>query len=163
MIGSNQTGALKTYINVNHIEEERWGPPLVDYDWYPSVRRCIKASKEKTWERCMKPTKKGAGRWWLRRHRKPKALWKMKAAKEAEEEYYNPTREDNIKGRNETRLALWGEPLKNSIVSLENRYWRSRPEYFWEGAFSNGCRWLPSKLVGKADLGGRLALLGSDG
>ena len=29
--------------------------------------------------------------------------------------------------------------------------------------FSSGCRWLPPKFVGKADLGGRLALLGFDG
>ena len=32
-----------------------------------------------------------------------------------------------------------------------------------EGAFSNGPCWLPPKFVGNADLGGRLALLGSDG
>ena len=28
-----EVGTLKTYINVNHIEEERWDHPLVDYDW----------------------------------------------------------------------------------------------------------------------------------
>ena len=38
-----------------------------------------------------------------REAQKAKALWKMKAAKEAGEEYYDPTREDNIWGRNETR------------------------------------------------------------
>ena len=36
---------------------------------------------------------------------KANALWKMKAAEEAGEEYYDPTREDNIQGRNRTRLA----------------------------------------------------------
>ena len=30
---------------------------------------------------------------------KAKALWKMKAAKEVGEEYYDPTREGNIRGR----------------------------------------------------------------
>ena len=43
----------------------------------------------------------------------------MKAAKDAGEEYYDPTREDNIKGRNETRLALWEEHLKDPIVALD--------------------------------------------
>ena len=43
----------------------------------------------------------------------------MKAAKDAGEEYYDPTREDNIRGRNETRLALWEEHLKNPIVALD--------------------------------------------
>ena len=37
---------------------------------------------------------------------KAKALWKMMAAKEAGEQHYDTTREDNIRGRNETRLAL---------------------------------------------------------
>ena len=27
---AEEVGALKTYINVNHIEEVRWGHPLVD-------------------------------------------------------------------------------------------------------------------------------------
>ena len=38
---------------------------------------------------------------------KAKALWKMKAAKDAGEEYYDLTREDNILRRNKTRLAHW--------------------------------------------------------
>ena len=43
----------------------------------------------------------------------------MKAAKDAGEEYYDPTREDNILGRNKTRLALWEEHLKDPIVALD--------------------------------------------
>ena len=50
---------------------------------------------------------------------KSKALWKMKAAKDAGEEYYDPTREVGIKGRNETKLALWEEHLKDPIVPLD--------------------------------------------
>ena len=65
---------------------------------------------------------------------KAKALWKMKAAKDAGE-YHDPTRKDNIRGRIETRIALWEEHLKDPIVALakamkcvENSHWRSRPE-----------------------------------
>ena len=50
---------------------------------------------------------------------KAKALWKMKAAKDAGEEYCDPEREDNILGRNKTRLALWEEHLKDPIVALD--------------------------------------------
>ena len=50
---------------------------------------------------------------------KAKAVRKMKAAKNAGEEYYDPTREEGIKRRNETRLALWEEHLKNPIVLAE--------------------------------------------
>ena len=50
---------------------------------------------------------------------KAKALWKMKAAKDAGEEYYDPECEDNILERNKTRLALWEEHLKDPIVALD--------------------------------------------
>ena len=50
---------------------------------------------------------------------KAKALWKMKAAKDAGEEYHDPEREDKILGRNKTRLALWEEHLKDPIVALD--------------------------------------------
>ena len=50
---------------------------------------------------------------------KAEALGKMKAAKDAGEEYYGVTREDNILGRNRTRLALWEEHLKDPIVALD--------------------------------------------
>ena len=85
---------------------------------------------------------------------KAKALWKMKAAKDAGEEYYDPERDDNIRGRNETRLALWKAHLKDPIVALdealkcvENSYERSWAECLVEGCLSNGGRWLPPKFV----------------
>ena len=99
-----------------------------------------------------------------------KALWKMKAAKEAGEEYYDPKREDNILGRSKTRLALWEEHLKDPIGALEkalkrveNQRQKCRPKALREKVFSNDCCWLPFKFVGKTYLGGRLAPLGSDG
>ena len=50
---------------------------------------------------------------------KAKAFWKMKAAKDAEEEHYDPEREDNILGKSQTRLALCEEHLKDPIVALD--------------------------------------------
>ena len=95
-----------------------------------------------------------------------KALWKMKAAKDAGEKYYDPERENNILVRNKTRLALGEEHLKDPTVALDKALKcarRSWPEYFVEGVSCNGWRWLPPKFVGEADLGGRLPLLRSDG
>ena len=43
----------------------------------------------------------------------------MKAAKDAGEEYYDPTREDNIRRRNETRSALREAHLKDPSVALD--------------------------------------------
>ena len=74
---------------------------------------------------------------------KAKSLWKMKAAKDAGEEYYDSTRTDNIRGRNETRSALWEEHLKDPIVALDNAlkcveisYQRSWPECLVEGCLA---------------------------
>ena len=93
----------------------------------------------------------------------------MKAATDAGEEYYDPTREDNIKRRNETRLALWEEHLRDPTVALdkalkcvENSVLKVSAQAL-EVRSPNGCCWLPSKLGGEAYLGGRLVLLGFDG
>ena len=90
---------------------------------------------------------------------KASALSKMKAAKEAGEEYYDPTCEDNIQGRNRTRLAPWEEHLRDPIVALDkalkcvdNSYLGSRPGCLVEGVSCNGWRWFPTQFVGKADL-----------
>ena len=67
----------------------------------------------------------------------------MKAAKDAGEEYYEPTREDNIRRRNERISALWEEHLKDPIVALDKALkcveilrWRSRPECLAEGCLA---------------------------
>ena len=95
------------------------GSPLVDCDWHAFFQALYKGIE---------------GGDWGEMYENAKALWKMKAANETAEEYNDPTREDNIRGRNETRLALWEEHLKDPIVVLdkalkwvENSYWRSRP------------------------------------
>ena len=94
----------------------------------------------------------------------------MKAAKEAGEEYCDPTSEDNILLRSKTRLALWEEHLKDPTVALDNAlkcvehsYRRSRSECLVEGVSCSGWRLLPPKFVGKTGLGGRLASAGSNG
>ena len=45
---------------------------------------------------------------------KAKALLKMKATKDAREEHYDPTREDNILGRNKTRFSTLGRAPQRS-------------------------------------------------
>ena len=107
---AEEVGTLKTYINVNHIEKERWGHPLVDYDWYAfsqAPHRGTEGEDRREMHEAHKNTSRAAGAKKPQESPKAKALWKMKAAKEAGEEYYDPTSEGNIKGRNETRLALW--------------------------------------------------------
>ena len=40
----------KSYIDVDHKEKERWRSFQQNYDWHAFVRRCTKASKEKSGE-----------------------------------------------------------------------------------------------------------------
>ena len=166
-------GTWNSYINVDHIAKERWGPPLADADWHAFCQALYKGIEGEDWgelcdaykemSRAVEPQK-------LQEVQKAKALCKVKAAKDAGEEYYDPTREDNILERKKTRLALWEEHFKDRIVALDkalkcvdNFYLWSRHQCLVEGVSCNACRWLPPKFVGKADLGGRLAPLGSDG
>ena len=79
----------------------------------------------------------------------------MKAAQDAGEEYNDPVREDNILGRNKTRLAFWDEHLKDPTAALDKAQGLG-PSPLWRERST-------PKFVGKASLGGRLVLLGSDG
>ena len=104
---AEEVGPLKTYIHVNHIEEERWGLPLVDYDWDAFCQALYKGIEGEDWGE-MYEAHKDMSRARVKKpqeSQKAKVLSRMKA-KEAGEEYYDPTRRDNIQGRSETRLAL---------------------------------------------------------
>ena len=79
-----------------------------------SARRCTRASKEKIWEEMYDSYKAMSNALGVK---KPKA---KKAAKDRREEFYDPAREDNILGRNEPRLELWEEHLKDPTVALDN-------------------------------------------
>ena len=41
---------LKSCINVGHIAQDRWGPPLVDADWHAFCQAIYKGNEGKDWE-----------------------------------------------------------------------------------------------------------------
>ena len=78
-----------------------------------------------------------------------KALWAMKAVKDRREDFYDPARKDNILKRNQTRLELWEEHLKDPIIALDKALEKlgdsvSRmiggPRHFVEVVVFNGLR-----------------------
>ena len=103
---------------------------------------------------------------------KATAFWKMKAAKDRREDFYDPERKDNVKGRNKTRLELWEEHLKDPIEALdealkcdETSCWlnfgpRLLVEVVFNGLWTRGLRH-GSRDVEKAAVGKGLALFGS--
>ena len=85
----------------------------------------------------------------------------MKAAKDAGEEHYDPTREDNILGRNKTRLALREEHFKGPIFALDKALkcvWDIRvgglgPSAWWKDCLAKAGVGFLQSLWGKASDG----------
>ena len=137
---AEEVGTSKTYINVHPIGKGEVGLPfrLITVCFPSGVvqrhrRRRLGESKTMRTKKCEEAT--GGP--------ESKSPLEMKAAKDAGEEYFEPTREDNIRRRNETILALWEEHLKDPIVALDKALkcveilrWRSRPECLAEGCLA---------------------------
>ena len=97
------------------------GPLLVDADWYAFCQSLYKGIDGDCWEEMYfsyREMSRAVGVKKPQEAQKAKALWKMKVAKDAGEEW-TPRVKTNIRGRNETRLALWEEHLKDPIVGLD--------------------------------------------
>ena len=99
---AEEVDTLKACVNVDHIEENKWRPPLVDADWHAFCQAICKGIEGKEWEDLYfhyREMSKGAGTRKPRESQRAKALWAMKAAKDRREEFYDPARKDNILGR----------------------------------------------------------------
>ena len=49
-LGAEEVGTQKSCINVDHIAQERWGPPFVDADWHAFCQANYKGIEGKDWE-----------------------------------------------------------------------------------------------------------------
>ena len=61
---AEEVGALKTNINVHNIEEERWGPSSVDYDWYSLLSGVVLRRRRRRLGRnvrCLQRDEQGCG------------------------------------------------------------------------------------------------------
>ena len=79
-------GSQKSCVNVDHIAQDRWGPPLVDADWHAycqAVYNGIEGRRLGVILRLLqKEMSRAAGVKKPNENQKPKALWKIKAAKD---------------------------------------------------------------------------------
>ena len=121
-LGAEEVGTWKSYINVDHIEKETWWSSLVDADWHAFCQALYKGIEGEDWGKLFdvyKEMSRAVGVKQPHKAQKAKVLWKMKAAKDAGEEYCDRVREDNILERDKARLVLWEEHPKDSIVALD--------------------------------------------
>ena len=103
---AEEVGSQKACSNVGHIAEDRWGPPLVDADWHASCQAMYKGIEGSEWSEVndyYKEMRKAARVKKPHGGQKARALWKMKAARETGDDFYDPERKDNFLGRSKTR------------------------------------------------------------
>ena len=108
---AEEVGTLKDCINIDHIEDDRWGPPYFDVDWHAFCLAIYKGSGGEKWEELYfhnRDMSRATGAKKPSESQKAKALWATKAAKHREEEFYDPAHKDNILGRKQTRLGAVG-------------------------------------------------------
>ena len=79
---TEEVGSKKACINVDHIVENRWGPPLVDTDSHAFCWAIYKGIEGRDFERHYKEMSRAAGARKPNESQKARALWKMKAAKD---------------------------------------------------------------------------------
>ena len=101
-------GVRRTFIDTSKVEEQRWGPPLVDADWHALCQAICEGIEGKEWEamyphfqdlhQAVKTKKPGE-------NKKARALWAMKEVKDRKEEYCNPNHQ-NVFKRGPTPLEL---------------------------------------------------------
>ena len=112
-------------IDINHIESERWGLPLVDADWCAFCQALYKGIEGKDWEEMNdshKVISLVVGVKKPQKAQKAKPCGSCKAAQDRKEEFYDPAREEDISKRNKTRLELWEEHLKDPIAALDKAF-----------------------------------------
>ena len=112
-LGADEVGTWKSCTNVDRVAKERKRLHPGDYDRY-AFSQALHGGMEKTEDSFMVLTKKRAGLYGVKKPQdaqNAKPLWKMKAAKE---EYFDPTREDNILGKISLKdpITALDEPLK---------------------------------------------------
>ena len=47
---AEEVGTLKAYINIDHVEDDRWGPPLVDANWLAFCKAIYKGIERDEWK-----------------------------------------------------------------------------------------------------------------
>ena len=88
---ADEVGTLKAFINIHHIEYDRWEPPLVDADWHAFCQAICKGIEGEEWEDLYchyGETSKATGAKKPSASQKSKSPLAMKAAKDRCEVYH---------------------------------------------------------------------------
>ena len=98
------------------MEPERWGPLLVDADWYAFYQALYKGIEGKDLEEMYGSYKVISGAVGVKKPQeaqKAKALWAMKAAKDRKS-FYDPARKEDISKRKKIAIGVVGRKSQGS-------------------------------------------------
>ena len=90
---------------------------MVDADWHAFSQALYKGIEGEDWGElydAFEEMSRAVGDQKPQEAQKANALWKMKAAKDAGEEYYDPEREDNILGEKQDTISTLGRAPQRS-------------------------------------------------
>ena len=104
---ADEVGTLRSFINVDHIESNRWAPPF-DADWHASCQGVYKGIGRGRMGRAVMSQQ---------RDEQGKA---MKAAKDRDEEYYDPARREDILVKNKDTSGVEGRTPQRPNCGLGN-------------------------------------------
>ena len=110
---AEEVNTSKAYIDVNHIESERWSPPLVNADWYAFYQALYKGIEGEDWEEMYdsyKVMSRAVGVKKPQGAKKAKALRAMTAAKDSKEELYGLARWSCGKNISRIQVLRWTKP-----------------------------------------------------
>ena len=96
---TEEVRSKKSCINVDLIAQDRWRPLLFDADWHAFCQAICKGIEGSDWEELYEHYKEMRRAACVKKpteNEKAKAFWKMKAAKDRGEEFYDPERKDNF-------------------------------------------------------------------
>ena len=112
------------------LNREDGGPPLVDYDWYAFCWALCKGIEGEDWEEMIfsyKEMSRAVGVKKPQEAQKAKARWKMKAAKDAGEEYYDHHACRQHPGKKQDTIStLGGAPRRSNCCVGETPKVRGR-------------------------------------
>ena len=90
---------------------------MFDDDWHAFCQAKYKATVGSEWEQLYVVGQPGGTE--AKRQSQGEGSLEKEGCKGQLEEFYDPYRADNMKGRNKTRLDLWEERFKDPMVALE--------------------------------------------
>ena len=118
---ADEVRTLKACINIDHIEDDRWGRRWLMRTGMLSANQIYKGTRGEKWEELYchyREVSRATGATKPSESQKAKALWAMKAAKDRGEEFYDPAGREYHYGKETDTTGAVGRPPQRPNHSL---------------------------------------------